>query len=324
MSIFVFNRGGYEDTQEEEDVFRKWFRYVGELRSFHPKATVLALSATCTLRIQKRVMTVLNLHKSSTKIIMRSPNRSNIKLLAYKMKGTVEEALHWIVNSLQTMGKNFPRTIIYGNSISDVSKIYTLIRNEISDGNRLVDMYHSQTPEDSKQEIVDSLSQSASQKRVIVATSALGMGVDMSGFHSVILYGPPREFVDLVQAIGRVGRDNTPACALILYNSMHLRKTDIAMKELCINDSKCRRVALMEQFLSHDLLGDIIANESGKHTCCDICTHKCRCSECEMQILEKLLCDLYNDEDSDDCDDSSSMSESDYASNESDVDNELT
>ena len=35
-----FFRGGDEEM-EEHDAFRKWFRYVGELRSLHTKATML-------------------------------------------------------------------------------------------------------------------------------------------------------------------------------------------------------------------------------------------------------------------------------------------
>uniref|UniRef100_A0A8W8NPZ9 Helicase ATP-binding domain-containing protein n=1 Tax=Magallana gigas TaxID=29159 RepID=A0A8W8NPZ9_MAGGI len=38
---------GGDETDEEEVVFRRWFRHVGEFRTLHPSATVLALSATC-------------------------------------------------------------------------------------------------------------------------------------------------------------------------------------------------------------------------------------------------------------------------------------
>ncbi|XP_056001627.1 probable ATP-dependent DNA helicase RecS [Ostrea edulis] len=37
-----------DETDEEEGVFRKWFRHIGEFRSLHPSATILALSETCT------------------------------------------------------------------------------------------------------------------------------------------------------------------------------------------------------------------------------------------------------------------------------------
>ena len=34
---------------------RKWFAHIGELRSLFPRASVVALSATSTVKIQKRV-----------------------------------------------------------------------------------------------------------------------------------------------------------------------------------------------------------------------------------------------------------------------------
>lgn len=53
MNLSISNRGG-DEIDEEEAVFRKWFRHVGEFRSLHPSATVLALSATCTKTIKKK------------------------------------------------------------------------------------------------------------------------------------------------------------------------------------------------------------------------------------------------------------------------------
>ena len=41
------------ETDDEKKAFRKSFRYFGELRSIFPKATVMALSATCTNNVKK-------------------------------------------------------------------------------------------------------------------------------------------------------------------------------------------------------------------------------------------------------------------------------
>ena len=79
----VFSWGGDDETEEHE-AFRKWFRYVGELRAIFPDAAVLALSATCTNRIKKHVSKVLNLRQEHTKFISMSPNKTNIKLVVNK------------------------------------------------------------------------------------------------------------------------------------------------------------------------------------------------------------------------------------------------
>lgn len=40
------------------------------------------------------------------------------------------------------------------------------------------------------------------------------MGVDIKGFHSLVLYGPPLTTIDLIQGIGRIGRGGNPSFAV--------------------------------------------------------------------------------------------------------------
>lgn len=66
--------------EEGKQAFRKWFSHIGELRSLFPKASVLALSATCTKKISRRVSKILQLGTDTTEIRI-SPNRDNIKVV---------------------------------------------------------------------------------------------------------------------------------------------------------------------------------------------------------------------------------------------------
>lgn len=63
-------------------------------------------------------------------------------------------------------------------------------------------MFHSESAEKTKDKIISDLGNPQSDLRIIIATSALGMGVDIQGFHSLVLYGPPLTTVDLIQGIG--------------------------------------------------------------------------------------------------------------------------
>lgn len=73
---FYLQGGGGGD---EQLAFRKWFRHIGELRSSFPSANLLAVSATCNKEIRWTVMKELGLQKESTTMIIRSPDKSNIK-----------------------------------------------------------------------------------------------------------------------------------------------------------------------------------------------------------------------------------------------------
>lgn len=91
-------------------------------------------------------------------------------------------------------------------------------------------MYHSETPSEKKAfyrpfKILTVVC-------LVIATSSLGMCVDCAKFYDVILYGSPKTVVELIQEIGKVGRDGQTLTALLLYNSFHLCKVDNDVKNV--------------------------------------------------------------------------------------------
>lgn len=198
----------------EDDAFRKWFRHLGELRSMFPNAVLLALSATCTKTIEKRVLNVLGIDKKNVKFFRLSPNKENIKFVVKKVPNSVGAAMFWLMETLNNLKEKFPRTVIYCNSIKDVSTIYNFLTSEVPDSLNYVQMYHSETPSDCKSEIIDKLGNDSSL-RIVLATSALGMGIDVKFCNSVIIYGPPVNVADLIQETGRIGRDGLPSVAVV-------------------------------------------------------------------------------------------------------------
>ncbi|XP_069105520.1 bifunctional 3'-5' exonuclease/ATP-dependent helicase WRN-like [Argopecten irradians] len=278
---------GEDSKGTEKCAFRKWFGHIGELRSMYPEASMLALSATCTLKVRKRVMKILSLRPETTVTITVSPNRPNIKLTAVKVSNILEMAMSWIVDGLSTLQETFPRTLIYCRSITDVSKLYAYISEELPECVQHLEMFHSETTDSSKEKVLDAVKNKESPIRLIIATSALGMGIDFVDLHSVVLYGPPNTNLELIQEVGRAGRDGDPSVALILSNSYHLHHVDSEVKAI-FTTSECRRVALMSSFLNPPDI-NLLMKETGKHTCCDICYSLCKCKECEFLPLEQLF-----------------------------------
>ncbi|MES0277456.1 ATP-dependent DNA helicase RecQ [Citrobacter freundii] len=66
---------------------------------------------------------------------------------------------------------------------------------------------------------------------VLVATKAFGLGADISGVRTVIVTYVPEDLADLVQMVGRAGRDGQPARAFLLWSSLAL---DAAPDELAV------------------------------------------------------------------------------------------
>lgn len=56
-------------------------------------------------------------------------------------------------------------------------------------------------------------------KRVMVTTTAFGMGIDKPDCSFMIHYDVPLTMINYVQEIGRSGRDREPSHAIVLYHS---------------------------------------------------------------------------------------------------------
>ena len=85
--------------------------------------------------------------------------------------------------------------------------------------NRLFGMYHANTPEHNKHVILKSLVSPKGVVRVVFATVALGMGVDLHvrDVNYVIHYGAPQSINDYFQESERGGRRGENAKAIIYW-----------------------------------------------------------------------------------------------------------
>ncbi|WAR17848.1 RQL3-like protein [Mya arenaria] len=266
---------------DEEKAFRKYFRYIGTLRSIFPDATVLALSATCTLKMKTQIMSNLNL-SGKARVIETSPNRANIKYVVKRTPIAIEETFFWLIDKLCELKKDFPRILIYCNSIKDVCQLFNYVVTEtnLMDQN-VVEMYHSETPQEKKEHIVQNLGLD-SQMKVVIATTALGLGVDVKNCHGVILFGPPKDVVDLLQESGRCGRNDEPSVCVIFCNRYQLNHISKEVKEV-IGSVECRRRCLLKNFTSEEVVSD------PAHMCCDLCVSHCNCGSCTPHPIEVLV-----------------------------------
>ena len=161
-----------------------------------------------------------------------SPNRKNITLHVQKIKNDVETHFKWIVDLIRQHRSEAPRILIYTRTIRECAQLYEYVTYELGNlcfwpegaskkaANRLVVMYHSSTDNCIQEIVLKSLQEPNGIVRVVFATSALGMGVNIKGLHTVLNYGPPNDIESYIQAIGRAGLQSH---AILMYHGIQLR-----------------------------------------------------------------------------------------------------
>ena len=87
---------------------------------------------------------------------------------------------------------------------------------------RLADMFTACTHPTVKEAILQTLPDSNSTLRIIVATIAFGMGLDCPNIRKVIHWGPSADIESYLQETGRAGRAGLPAVAILYYTNVEL------------------------------------------------------------------------------------------------------
>ena len=80
--------------------------------------------------------------------------------------------------------------------------------------------YTQEHPSGMKEQIIEAFQEELSSLKVVFATIACGMGLDIPDIKQVIHVGPSADNEDYTQEIGRIGRNNFPSKAILMatYN----------------------------------------------------------------------------------------------------------
>ena len=85
--------------------------------------------------------------------------------------------------------------------------------------NQIFAQYHAPQTAVMKSLIIKELSSNSPKIRVVFATVAMGMGVDIPTIRHIIHIGPPRTIREYVQETGRAGRDGSKSKAVLYYDN---------------------------------------------------------------------------------------------------------
>ena len=252
------------------------------------------MTATASRSDRESIKKSLGLKECSE--VNGNPDRRNIMYKKY-FRGqsdvdSIIDILTPIAQNLLKEQKNYPLTIIYiplkwcgfayklFESILGSSQYFPTGSTPVPK-NRLFAQFHSPQTQQMKDEILRQLCSAESTVRVVFATVALGMGVDIRGVQSVVHLTPPRTIQEYFQETGRAGRDGQPATAVLYYNNYDIARNkpgmQNAIRTFCQSKCECLRNILLT---SLDTEPNYITPVFPKHLCCGVCELKCDCSSC--------------------------------------------
>ncbi|XP_057296073.1 uncharacterized protein LOC130625010 [Hydractinia symbiolongicarpus] len=243
--------------------FRKSFQDLVVLNTIFQDRPMLALTATAGDKMIFKIIKDLSLQ--NCKIVKASPNRRNVFLSVkkrlpnnYGVK-SYEQILLPIATKLNETRQDYPITIIYmglkycgyAYKLFDMVIENPFCENEITPRAKLYAQFHASTTSCMKEDILEELKSLNSRIRVVFATTAFGMGVNVPQVTNIIHISPPSKLESYIQEIGRAGRNGAQSNAILYYNNSDISKNNLKMdesiKKYC-QETDCLRKSLLKYF----------------------------------------------------------------------------
>jgi len=211
--------------------FRPAYLRLGQQRERLGDPQVLALTATATQRVREDIVTRLAMRDPA--LVVAPPHRKNLRFeVRIACGGAKLAAAGKLMRRLQRPG------IVYCATTVEVDRVFgALTRAGIP-----ADHYHGKMPKAERAAAQERFMRPGKRK-VMVATSAFGMGIDKPDIRYVLHFQVPASLEQYVQEAGRGGRDGRSCRCVLLFDPADLDVQRYLRSESRIRPDQLRRVA---------------------------------------------------------------------------------
>lgn len=144
-------------------------------------------------------------------------------------------------------------------------------------GHKRVDFFTAGGSSERREDLRRDFMRADSHTRALLATNALGMGLNILGLYCVMDLNFVRLLADWCQEFGRAGRDGRPARAILLIESMRGKEKCLRNFVDAARHNRCLRMVIARHFDPSCSFSDICAVQPGltdaekAHSCCCVC-----------------------------------------------------
>ena len=188
---------------------------MGILNCDFPMVPVLALTATCSPIDVEIIQSTLK--RPNMKVIRTSVIYRPEIILEVKSKPTVKNKLYQAVFDL--LNNLEGRAIIYGATVTECNDMMKELQKNFDP--TIIGMYHGKLT--SKEQSIISTNWKNKTIKIMSATSAFGMGINVNDVTLIIHTTLPMSYDRYVQEIGRAGRSGQLSRAILFYSRSDIR-----------------------------------------------------------------------------------------------------
>lgn len=289
--------------------FRPAFLKIATLRSTLHGVKFVALTATAARKSQLQIAEELRM--INPLIISASPDRANLFIQVKARQpstgsdhdpyDSIDYVIDPFIKELVVLKGSFPKTVVFGASLKWLGYCHHRTLNALYESgptekppcvtdwhSELVAQYHAPQTNDMKELIMKDYADNDGKLRLLFASEAFSMGVDIQDIRRIVHLGPPKTLEVYAQEIGRCGRDGELGEIVTYYNKTDIRENcshvDPIVRNFC-HATTCRREILLDYFGFRKDDGQYV----NKYKCCDICTGSGNCSTQEKRDIDKTV-----------------------------------